>query len=334
MSAARSNSEAVLSGPVDVCIDRPILSLDRPFSYELAPALSAGVGSLVQVAFHGRAVRGWVLGPARDAPARVLPVKKLVSPVRFFTPSSLKLLRWVSERYVAPLASVILRAAPPRVASEEARVGELGAAPAITMLEGWVDAGLVRSYRGADALLGSIFHARGDAFILRPAPEDEVAAAVELVAACLAAGRRALVLVPEAAPVPATAAAIGAAFGARACLFLGGDKRSRFRTWLNVREGRYEVVVGTRPAIFTPLENLGLVYVTRESHSAHREDRAPYYHVRDVALARAGLESATCVLSALCPSSEAAALGLSPVVPPEKRWPPVEVVKPGPEGRA
>jgi primosomal protein N' (replication factor Y) len=101
-----------------------------------------------------------------------------------------------------------------------------------------------------------------------------------------------------------------------------------------VRAGRYDVVVGTRPAIFAPLDEVGLVYVTRESHAAHREDRAPYYHVRDVALARARLEGATCVLSALCPSSEAAALRLPQVSPAVKSWPPVEVVKPGPEGRA
>ena len=183
-------------------------------------------------------------------------------------------------------------------------------------------------------MLGALAGARGGAFVLRPAPEEEVEAAVELVAASLAAGRRALVLAPEAAPVPATAAAIRAAFGDRACLFLGGDKRSRFRMWLDVRAGRYDVVVGTRPAIFSPLEDVGLVYVTRESHAAHREDRAPYYHVRDVALARAGLEGATCVLSALCPSSEAAALGLPHVAPAGKRWLPVEVVKPWPEGRA
>jgi primosomal protein N' (replication factor Y) len=74
--------------------------------------------------------------------------------------------------------------------------------------------------------------------------------------------------------------------------------------------------------------------VTRESNAAHREDRAPYYHVRDVAIARARLVGAVCVLSALCPSSEAAALGLPQVAPAVKRWPPVEVVKPGPEGRA
>lgn len=287
----------------------------------------------MQVAFHGRAVRGWVIGPAVKPPARLLPVRKLVSPIRFFTPPSLELLRWVSERYVAPLASVIARASPPRVASEESASPAAHVVPTAMGLGGDAGGGVVGPYRGGDELLRGVAGA-GGAFVLRPAPEDEVAAAVELVRKTLEAGRRALVLVPEATPIPATAAAVREAFGDRVCLFLGGGARSRFRSWLDVRAGGYPVVVGTRPAVFAPLEDLGLIYVSRESHAAHREDRSPYYHVRDVALARARLEGATCVLSALCPSSEAAALALPEVTPAARRWPPVEVVRPGPEGRA
>jgi primosomal protein N' (replication factor Y) (superfamily II helicase) len=66
------------------------------------------------------------------------------------------------------------------------------------------------------------------------------------------------------------------------------------------------VVVGTRPAVFAPLAGLGLVWVSREVHPAHREERAPYYHVRDIGMARARLEGAACVLSSLTPSVETA----------------------------
>lgn len=170
--------------------------------------------------------------------------------------------------------------------------------------------------------------------MVRPVADDEVGFALDAVGACLRSGRAALLLVPEAVPVPATVEALSAAFGDRVGAFLGGDKRERYRMWLDIREGRYDVVVGTRPAVFAPVDRLGLVFVSRESHPAHREDRAPYYHVRDVALARARLDGAVCVLSALCPSTEAAAIGLPEVSPTERRWPKVEVVRPGAEGRA
>lgn len=296
-------------------------------------SLGAGTGSLVEVPFHGRAVRGWVLGPTRDVPSRVLAVRKAVSPVRFFDDEGLALARWMSARYVSPLAAVLARMTPPRVASEEV----LPTAPPRPVAEaGRSSSPALGDYADAAGLLASLRSPRAgaNAYLVRPAPDREARDAVELVGSCLRSGRRAIVIVPEAAPVPATAAAIVDVFGDRVALFLGGSKRSRFRMWLDVQAGAYDVVVGTRPAVFAPLQTLGLVVVSRESHPAHREDRAPYYHVRDVALERARVAGAVGVLLAMAPSSEAAALGLAEVAPRRRSWPPVEVVRPGPEGRA
>jgi primosomal protein N' (replication factor Y) (superfamily II helicase) len=327
---------AILSGPVDVCVDRPVLSLDRPFTYELPAELEAGIGSLVQVPFHGRAVRAWVLGPAADAPARVLRVTTRVSPVRFFDGAMLELMRWASERYVAPLASVIDRAVPPRVVSEEvAAVGAPGPPAARSIASARSMPRPLDSYRNGHALLEAVrSDAGGGPFLVRPAAADEQVIAVEAVEAALATGRTAVVLVPEADPVPATARAVLEAFGDAAVWFAGGSKRTRYRTWLEIAEGAYAVVVGTRPAVFAPVRNVGLLYVSRESHAGHREERSPYFHVRDVAAARARLGGGVCVMSAWCPTAEAVAGGAVDVGPSTRWWPPVEVVKPGPEGRA
>ncbi len=284
-----------------------------------------------------------MLGSTEDVPSRMLGVRKTVSPVRFFDPRMLTLARWVSERYVVPLAAVLKRLSPPRVASEEDPelqgdgeelhhgAGPIRpSAPAV----GSADGGFLSRYRNGAGLVDALTAPRTGAFVLRPAPEEETAVAVEAVGATLEVGRRAIVLVPEARPVPATAAAVLAAFRGRAVVFLGGDRRSRYRTWLEVAGGRGDVIVGTRPAVFAPVRDLGLLYVSRESHPAHREDRVPYSHVRDVALARGRLEDAVTILASICPSSEASALKRPEVAPASRRWPPVEVVKPGPEGRA
>ena len=320
-----------LAGPVAICVDRPLLSLDRTFTYNLPAELGAGLGSLVQVPFHGRSVRAWVLGSTDDVPSKVLAVRKLVSPTRWFDEPGLELCRWVSGRYVAPLAAVLARATPPRVAGEEngARLAEprnVVAPPEVI--------GVLRDHRNGQSLLRAVVEARAGAWILRPVPELEALAIVESAAACLASGRRALVIVPESVPVPGTAKAIAETFGDRAVLLLGGSKRARYRAWLDVQAGHYDVVVGTRPSVFAPVPGLGLIVIARESHAALREDRAPYYHARDVALARGEIEQAVVVLSALAPSSEAAALSLPAVSPERRSWVPVEVVAPGPEGRA
>lgn len=328
--APRERPPLVLSGPVTVCIDRPLLALDRPFTYELPEELGAGLGSVVQVPFHGRATRAWVLGETDDVPERMLRIRKLVTAVRSFDEPSLALFRAMSERYVAPLATVIGRAVPPRVASEETSPGTPSPrgrplpAPRTSPIE---------TYRDGPRLLKALRTGRG-AFVVRPAPTDEADVAVTCVAASLAAGRTAIVIVPDADPVPATARAVVDAFGDDAVLFLGGDKRARYRTWLEIAAGGCSVVVGTRPAVFAPLAELGLIYVDREGHPQHRDERSPSYHVRDVARMRAEIVGAVSVLSAFCPTLEATARDHVLVEPAVRPWAPVEVVRPGPEGRS
>lgn len=278
----------------------PRLSVDRPFTYLLKDEHDAGTGSLVSVPFHGRTVRGWILGPATDPPsARLLPVRRVFGDVRFFDPAMLRLLRWVGERYVAPLTTVIERSHPPRVAGEESLAAQEPAAvpersgSAVDVTEDGVAV--------ADLL------ASARVTWLRPLPQQEAQACLAVVEGCVASGLAALVIVPEADPLPETARAVMEAFGHRAVLFAGGDSRERYRTWLDIRAGAYRVVVGTRPAVFAPVAGLGVVWISRENHPGQREDRAPYYHVRDVAVARARIGAAACVLASLCPSAETAA---------------------------
>jgi primosomal protein N' (replication factor Y) (superfamily II helicase) len=314
----------------------------------VTPEQAAGVGSLVSVPFHGRTVKGWVVGPAVDVPrGKLLAVRKVRSPVQFFDEQMLELLRWVADRYIAPLATVVERSHPPRVVGEERAVAaptSVGEAPSLrrdgespsTSGLGLGPALPVERY-GVPSLLEP-----GTTTWLRPLPGGEAEACVAGVGTCLASGRRALVLVPEAEPVPATAAAVLERFGGRAVSFLGGDARERYRTWLDIRAGRFDVVVGTRPAVFAPLDRLGLVWISREVHLGHREDRAPYYHVREVAMARARLHGAACVLASLSPSVETAVAletgGIRAARPPRaverSTAPLVETVPPEAEDRS
>jgi primosomal protein N' (replication factor Y) len=320
---------------VAVTVDLPRLELDRPFTYR-APD-EVGIGQLVSVPFHGRTVKGWVLGDTDEVPSRVLPVRRVLSEVALFDERLLDLYRWMAERYVAPLAAVIGRAHPPRVAGEEE--GWSPAEPAPVDEGNW--GGVLRGYDGADGLLAACRHG-GGAFVLRPLPDDEAAACVEAVATCLAGGRDAIAVVPEAEPLPHTARALAEAFSDSALLFVGGEPRERYRAWLDVLAGRYRVVIGTRPTVFAPVRRLGLLWVNREAHPGHREERSPYHHVREVALARARLEGAACVLAAHSPSAEAVAeaeAGRATVVraPREREReaaPLVEVVQPAEEDRS
>ncbi|MGH9792252.1 MAG: replication restart helicase PriA, partial [Candidatus Acidiferrales bacterium] len=121
----------------------------------------------------------------------------------------------------------------------------------------------------------------------------------------LAAGRTALVLVPEIALTLWVGRLCRARFGAVvAVLHSALPDVERAREWWRVRRGEARVVVGTRSAVFAPLERPGLVIVDEEQESAYKQEETPRYHGRDVAIVRARMESAVALLGSATPSLE------------------------------
>ncbi len=118
-------------------------------------------------------------------------------------------------------------------------------------------------------------------------------------------GRQALLLVPEIALTPALAGRVRARFGERVAIQHSGlSTGERHDQWHRVRGGQVDVVVGTRSAVFAPLERLGLVVVDEEHDGSYKQDEAPRYHGRDVAVVRASQQRALVVLGSATPSLE------------------------------
>jgi primosomal protein N' (replication factor Y) (superfamily II helicase) len=123
--------------------------------------------------------------------------------------------------------------------------------------------------------------------------------------AALSRGKSAIVLVPEIALTLWMGRLVRARFGAAvAILHSGLPERERAREWWRVRDGEARVVVGTRSAVFAPLENLGLIIVDEEQESAYKQEETPRYNGRDVAVYRARLEGAVALLGSATPSLE------------------------------
>jgi primosomal protein N' (replication factor Y) (superfamily II helicase) len=121
----------------------------------------------------------------------------------------------------------------------------------------------------------------------------------------LEAGRTAILLVPEIGLTPAMAAQLHHAFGAEVALLHSAlTPEERGEQWHRIRKGEARVVVGTRSAIFAPVENLGLVVVDEEHDGSYKQESMPRYHARDVAVMRAKFASATIVLGSATPSLE------------------------------
>ncbi len=118
-------------------------------------------------------------------------------------------------------------------------------------------------------------------------------------------GRSALMLVPEIALTPVFSRRLRAHFGDRVAIFHSALSRGeRFDEWTRVRNGKARVVIGTRSAVFAPVENLGLVVVDEEHESSYRQQDSPQYNGRDTAIVRAQRAGAVVVLGSATPSLE------------------------------
>ena len=119
------------------------------------------------------------------------------------------------------------------------------------------------------------------------------------------AGRQVLLLVPEIALTPSVAALFRAGFGDRVAIQHSAlSHGERHDQWQRIRRGEVDIVVGTRSAVFAPLSRPGLIVVDEEHDNSYKQEEAPRYHGRDVAIVRGRTDGALVVLGSATPSLE------------------------------
>ena len=298
-----------------IAVDVALAHLDRPFDYRVPAHLddAAVPGVRVRVRFAGRLVDGFLLERVADTDhaGRLAWVDKVVSPEPVLTAEVATLCRAVADRCAGVLADVLRLAVPPRHARVEAeRPAEPLAEPAAGSSAEPAPAGWGRYPRGP-ALLDALAGGRAAHAVWQALPGESWADRLaDAAAATLAAGRGALLVVPDQRDVAALHAACAARLGERAVVALTAElgPAERYRRWLAVRRGAVRVVVGTRSAAFAPVERPGLLVVWDDGDDLHAEPRAPYPHVRDVLLVRAHAAGAALLVGGFARTAEAQVL--------------------------
>ena len=128
---------------------------------------------------------------------------------------------------------------------------------------------------------------------------------LKLIERCLALGRRALVLVPEISLTPQMILRLKSRFGRRVAVQHSAlNHTERLLQWQMIQDGGADIVVGTRSAVFAPLENIGLVIIDEEQEHTYRSESAPRYSAHEVARQRAAENGALLLLASATPSTE------------------------------
>ncbi|MEU5921458.1 primosomal protein N' [Streptomyces sp. NPDC047141] len=306
-----------------VVVNKGALHLDQFFDYAVPEELdeAARPGVRVRVRFGagahqvrggrregGRLIDGFLVErrAESDYAGPLAALADVVSPEPVLGPELLGLARAVADRYAGSLADVLQLAVPPRNATAERKPSPAPLpAPAAPEPGSWT------RYDRGPAFLDSL--ARGGApravWNALPGPywAEEIARAV---AATLASGRGALVVVPDGRAVGRVDAALTEVLGPgrHAVLTAEAGPEKRYAQWLAVRRGAVKAVVGTRAAMFAPVRDLGLTVVWDDGDGSHSEPHAPQPHAREVLLLRAAHDRCAFLLGSTGCTVEAAQL--------------------------
>ncbi|MEV3992424.1 primosomal protein N' [Streptomyces sp. NPDC049837] len=306
-----------------VVVNKGVLHLDQFFDYAVPEELDAVAqpGVRVRVRFGagahqvrggrregGRLIDGFLVErrAESDYSGPLAALADVVSPEPVLSSELLGLARAVADRYAGSLADVLQLAIPPRNARAEGRPSPQPLPPPPTP-----EPGTWGRYVRGEAFLAALAAGRSPRAVWNALPgphwAEELARAV---AATLASGRGALVVVPDGRAAGRVDAALTAVLGEgrHAVLTAEAGPEKRYAQWLAVRRGAVRAAVGTRAAMFAPVRDLGLVAIWDDGDSSHSEQHAPLPHAREVLLLRAAHDKCGFLLGGTSCTVEAAQL--------------------------
>jgi primosomal protein N' (replication factor Y) len=275
-------------------------SLARPFTYEIEDEV--GKGAVLSIRFGNARRRGVVVDTDAEAPPDVEPVAA-ERVLETLPPALVDLALWLADYYGSTPARALALIAP----QQRTRRGERRQVTAAAGLAAEpAPARLSESQERALARIETLLANGGGNVLLEGATgSGKTEVYIRACEAALAAGRGAIVLVPEIALTPQTLGRFRARFGDRVALLHSGlteaerrDERERIVT------GEASVVVGARSAVFAPLPTLGVICVDEEHDGSYKQESDPRYDARTVAAKRAALEGAVAIFGSATPRPE------------------------------
>ena len=294
----------------------------RPLTYKCPEHLSgqARPGMIVSAPLRNRTAKGIILDATASPPAG--PIKELSSIEGDFPvlgKGMLKLLKWMSEYYLASEGSVLQQILPKEL------FVRIKARKTATKREGPRFSVLAVPPEEVSLIRESAADRRYRAFLVHaPSTDYEYSFISELVHTTL---RNVIVIFPEVSQAETFYSAVSGLLEDRACLLHGGISRGRRSESLSgILSGKHDIVIGTRAALFAPIKSVSLIAVVHEDSGSYKLEEGIRYNIRDVAVMRGFLEKCTVLLSSVTPSVESSFNALTQKYIPLK--PAVQVRRP------
>ena len=299
-----------------ILLEAPVLHLDRYFDYLIPKELDAAAqpGVRVKVRFGHQQLFGWLIRRTDtiETAARLTTIKTVVSALPVLEAKVLELAQQIAQHYGSITADVLRAVVPRRVAGVERDIAEQVADHSIPAPPAVVDptnAPLTESgapdFRwdlldGAEQLFTPQHH--GHYALTLPSAHSSWDAMGVLADAAhrLAAGaQNTLIVVPDHKHLSRLQRQLEDRIGSRAFAMLSGEQgnTARYRSFLKILTGQHRVVIGTRSAIWAPLEHIDVIFVWEPTSEHLIEPRTPYFHVHTVARLRASQHGARLVLA-------------------------------------
>lgn len=302
-----------------VILSRVNSFIDRPFTYSIPDEIfdEATVGRQVVVPFGKRFSVGYIIRLTKEPPEgikNIKEIKEIRGDIALFDEKTVEAAAWMSDTYISMFGTALHAMLPPGIKSMEKVRGRKR-----IMVEG--DPGKkAPEPRGpaaphvlpgdletaAKAIAFDVDKRAASCLLLYGDPGRHKAAMyVRIVADILAGGKGAIVLFPELYRSHIAATELYRRFKDTAAVLhsaMTDDKK--IKEWERIRKGEARLVIGTRNAVFAPVEDLGLILIDQEEEFTYKQEQNPKYHAREAALFIGKQRKVSVVLASACPSLE------------------------------
>jgi len=285
-----------MSGYAEIVFNLPVR---KAFTYALPPGSTAAVGFRVSAPFGARKLTGLVVAERDSPPEGVVSIKevgRVIDSRPVFDERVLSLARWMSRMYMCSLGEALSSMIPGgrrESETEELPLDEETRGYELADQQSTAIRSIVERGSGSFYLFGVTGSGKTDVFM-------KVAQEV------VSRGRGVIYLVPEISLTHQVVRIFRAHFKDRlAILHSSLTPSQRLTEWVRVMDGKVDLVIGARSAIFAPFPNLGMIAIDEEHEGSYKSGTTPRYHARQVAMYRASQEGAVLLMGSATPSLEA-----------------------------